>query len=333
MSFLGSLFNDPKIPIRRSAQAGRDRRSRHHQSGHAARESNAARAVAHQKVPVLDAHGTPEIDLATWSFEVDGLVEHPQKWSLDEFMQLPAVRVYADFHCVTRWSRLDNLWGGVPTREFAKIVGIKPEAKFVLALAYDYGWTTNVPIEYFLNEDSLFAWSHDGAPIPPEHGGPVRLIIPQLYAWKSAKWVKGVRFLEQDQAGYWEEGGYHMRGVPWGPEMASDSAGPKLFLLVLRATSLTERRSKMRSNLGRLSLLFVLLVIAPQISSAVTSPSGQNTNSSTTMSSEPQPAPGSVCRIRCRNGYRRCLVAAGVNAGRRRSCAVRYRNCLKRCTR
>ncbi len=132
-------------------------------------------------------------------------------------MQLPAVRVYADFHCVTRWSRLDNLWGGVPTREFAKIVGIKPEAKFVLALAYDYGWTTNVPIEYFLNEDSLFAWSHDGAPIPLEHGGPVRLIIPQLYAWKSAKWVKGVRFLEQDQAGYWEEGGYHMRGVPWGP--------------------------------------------------------------------------------------------------------------------
>ena len=93
------------------------------------------------------------------------------------------------------------LWGGVPTREMAKIVGIKPEAKFVLAFGYDSGWTTNVPIEYFLNEDSLFAWSHDGAPIPPEHGGPVRLIIPQLYAWKSAKWVKGVRFLEQDQAG------------------------------------------------------------------------------------------------------------------------------------
>ena len=101
--------------------------------------------------------------------------------------------------------------------EIARLVGVKPEAKFVLALAYDYGWTTNVPIEYFLNDDSLFAWSHDGQPIPPEHGGPVRLIIPQLYAWKSAKWVKGVRFLERDQAGFWEEGGYHMRGVPWGP--------------------------------------------------------------------------------------------------------------------
>src|SRR4026209_1473995 len=170
-----------------------------------------------KKWPVLDAHGTPEIDLATWSFEVDGLVENPQQWSLDEFMQLPPVRVYADFHCVTRWSRLDNVWSGVTTKEIARLVGVKPEAKFVLALAYDYGWTTNVPIEYFLNDDSLFAWSHDGQPIPLEHGGPVRLIIPQLYAWKSAKWVKGVRFLEHDQAGYWEEGGYHMRGVPWGP--------------------------------------------------------------------------------------------------------------------
>ena len=139
-----------------------------------------------KKWPVLDAHGTPEVDLATWSFAVDGLVENPTEWSLDEFMQLPAARVYADFHCVTRWSRLDNVWGGVPTRELAKIVGVKPEAKFVLAFAYDSGWTTNVPIEYFLNEDSLLAWSHDGAPIPPEHGGPVRLIIPQLYAWKSA---------------------------------------------------------------------------------------------------------------------------------------------------
>src|SRR5882724_6590655 len=96
-----------------------------------------------RKWPVLDAHGTPEIHLATCSFEVDGLVEHPQKWSLDEFMQLPAVKVYADFHCVCRWSRLDNIWGGVPTREVAKIVGIKPEARFVLALAYDSGWTTN----------------------------------------------------------------------------------------------------------------------------------------------------------------------------------------------
>ncbi|HEY9404859.1 MAG TPA: sulfite oxidase-like oxidoreductase [Pyrinomonadaceae bacterium] len=168
-----------------------------------------------RKWPVLDAHGTPDIDPATWKFEIEGLVERPLAWSLDEFLALPATKVYADFHCVTRWSRLDNVWSGVTTRELAKLVGIKPEAKYVVALAYDYGWTTNVPIEYFLAEDSLVAWSHDGRPIPPEHGGPARLIIPQLYAWKSAKWIKGLRFLAEDRAGFWEEGGYHMRGVPW----------------------------------------------------------------------------------------------------------------------
>src|SRR5207244_5177409 len=138
-----------------------------------------------KKWPVLDAHGAPEIDLATWKFEVDGLVERALRFSLDEFIQLPAVKVYADCQCVTRWSRLDNVWTGVSAREIAKLAGVKPEAKFVLALAYDYGWTTNVPIEYFLREDSLFAFMHDGAPIPPEHGGPVRLIILQIYVWKS----------------------------------------------------------------------------------------------------------------------------------------------------
>lgn len=168
-----------------------------------------------RKWPVLDAHGMPEIDLATWTFAIDGLVENPQTWSLDEFMQLPAAKVFADFHCVTRWSRLGNVWGGVSTKDIARIAGIKAGAKFVIAFAYDDGWTTNLPLEYFLAEDSLFAWSHDGLPIPPEHGGPVRLIVPQLFAWKSAKWINGIRFLENDNPGFWEVGGYHMRGVPW----------------------------------------------------------------------------------------------------------------------
>jgi DMSO/TMAO reductase YedYZ molybdopterin-dependent catalytic subunit len=168
-----------------------------------------------RKWPVLDAHGTPEIDLETWRFEVGGLVENRLQWSLDDFMQLPAVKVYADFHCVTRWSRLDNVWGGVPTRKIAELAGVSTQARFVSVSAYDYGWTTNLPLEYFLAADSLFAWSHDGRPIPPEHGGPVRLIVPQLYAWKSAKWVKGIEFLSEDRAGFWEEGGYHMRGNPW----------------------------------------------------------------------------------------------------------------------
>lgn len=173
-----------------------------------------------KKFPVLDAHGTPSIDLEGWEFSVKGLVENPQKWNLEEFKNLPFVKVYADFHCVTRWSRLDNIWTGVSCRKLAEIVGIKPEAKFVVATAFDRdirgeNWTTNMPIEYFLNEDSLAAYLHDGQPIPPEHGGPVRLIIPQLYAWKSAKWIKGLKFIAEDEAGYWEKGGYHLRGVPW----------------------------------------------------------------------------------------------------------------------
>ncbi|HEV7373571.1 MAG TPA: sulfite oxidase-like oxidoreductase [Pyrinomonadaceae bacterium] len=216
MSFLGNLFND-SLYQKDEPRKPEDVRETDVIISPDTRRANRVPPgqTRTRKWPVLDAHGTPDIDLATWQFEVDGLVEHPQKWSLDEFMQLPAVKVYADFHCVTRWSRLDNVWGGVSTREFTKVVGLKPEAKFVVAFGYDYGWTTNLPIEYFLNEDSLFAWSHDGQPIPPAHGGPVRLIVPQLYAWKSAKWVKGVRFLETDEPGFWEKGGYHLRGNPW----------------------------------------------------------------------------------------------------------------------
>jgi DMSO/TMAO reductase YedYZ molybdopterin-dependent catalytic subunit len=216
MSFLGNLFNDPlyqKNDPRKPEEVVEPDVIISPDTRRASRVPPGQTRT--RKWPVLDAHGTPAIDLATWQFEVDGLCERPQSWSLDEFMQLPAVKVYADFHCVTRWSRLDNIWSGVSTREFAKVVGLKPEAKFVVAFGYDQGWTTNLPIEYFLNEDSLFAWSHDGQPIPPDHGGPVRLIVPQLYAWKSAKWVKGVRFLETDEPGFWEKGGYHLRGNPW----------------------------------------------------------------------------------------------------------------------
>ncbi|MEJ7619010.1 MAG: molybdopterin-dependent oxidoreductase [Pyrinomonadaceae bacterium] len=101
-----------------------------------------------RKWPVLDAHGTPNVNPVTWSFGIDGLVERPIKWSLDEFMSLPAIKVYADFHCVTRWSRLDNVWSGVSTRELARIAGIKPEAKYVLASAYDRNWTTNLPAHF-----------------------------------------------------------------------------------------------------------------------------------------------------------------------------------------
>ncbi len=216
MSFLGRLMNDPLYQKGDPRQPEEIVDSEVIISPDTRRENRIPPGQTRtRKWPVLDAHGTPKIDLATWQLNVDGLVDNPQSCSLDEFMQLPAVKVYADFHCVTRWSRLDNVWGGVSTREFAKLVGVKPEAKFVVAFGYDRGWTTNLPIEYFLAEDALFAWSHDREPIAPEHGGPVRLIMPQLYAWKSAKWIKGISFVEQDQPGFWEEGGYHMRGVPW----------------------------------------------------------------------------------------------------------------------
>jgi len=216
MSFLDRLIRDPLY------QQGDPRPAAEFEGGDVIVSPDTRRAARlppgqtrTRKWPVLDAHGTPRVDLEAWEFEAGGLVERPSKWSLDTFLQLPAVRVYADFHCVTRWSRLDNVWGGVSTRTLAELVGVRPEAKFVAVSAHDYGWTTNLPVEYFLAEDSLFAWTHDGRPIPEEHGGPVRLIVPQLYAWKSAKWVKGVEFLAEDRAGFWEEGGYHMRGVPW----------------------------------------------------------------------------------------------------------------------
>lgn len=168
-----------------------------------------------RKWPVLDAHGPPNIELANWQLEVFGLVENPITLTLDELQGLPQVKVFSDFHCVTRWSRLGNLWEGVATRVLAERVQIKPEAQFVLAHAYDNGWTTNMPLEQFLAEDALLTHTHDGQPISLEHGGPVRLLIPQLYAWKSAKWIRGIEFLGADKAGFWEDGGYHMLGDPW----------------------------------------------------------------------------------------------------------------------
>ncbi len=168
------------------------------------------------KWPVLDASGAPRVDLDKWRFSMEGLVNRPVSWSWEEFQKLPRVKVFADFHCVTRWSRLGNVWEGVSTKELLERAGgVKDQARFVLAYGYDYGWSTNLPLEDFLAEDALVAFTHDGEPLSADHGGPARLIIPQLYAWKSAKWVAGLEFLAEDKAGFWEEGGYHMRGDPW----------------------------------------------------------------------------------------------------------------------
>jgi DMSO/TMAO reductase YedYZ molybdopterin-dependent catalytic subunit len=172
-----------------------------------------------RKWPVLDAAGPPMIDLSSWKLEIGGLVERPTALDLEALSKLPRVRVFSDFHCVTRWSRLGNLWEGVSTKEIAALVGsVSPRARYVLAYGYDFGWTTNLPIEMFFASDALLATHHDGAPISLEHGGPVRLVVPQLYAWKSAKWIGGIEFLESDRAGFWERNGYHMNGDPWREE-------------------------------------------------------------------------------------------------------------------
>jgi len=172
-----------------------------------------------RKWPVLDASGPPAIDLARWQLRVSGLVARPVSWSWEQFLALPRVEVFSDFHCVTRWSRLGNVWEGVSTRELVERAGgLAPGARYALIHGYDQDWTTNLPVEDFLAEDALAAVSHDGEPLAPEHGGPARLIVPQLYAWKSAKWIAAIEVLDRDRAGFWERNGYHMHGDPWNEE-------------------------------------------------------------------------------------------------------------------
>ena len=172
-----------------------------------------------KKWPILDASGVPRIDLERWRLRIVGLVSQKTEWNWEEFRTLPRIRVFGDFHCVTRWSRLGNLWEGVSTGELMRRAGgARPEARYVVVGGYDRGWTTNLPLENFLAEDTLVALLHDGEPISPEHGGPARLVVPQLYGWKSAKWITTVELTKQDRAGFWEANGYHMRGDPWTEE-------------------------------------------------------------------------------------------------------------------
>lgn len=171
-----------------------------------------------RKWPVLDAQGPPRIDLATWNLGVSGLVKSDLSFDWKEFRALPRVEVFADMHCVTRWSRLGNVWGGVSTREILRRAEALPEARFVVVHGYDHGFTTNLPLEAFAASDVLLADTHDGQPISLEHGGPLRLVVPRLYAWKSAKWVKRIELVSDDEPGFWERAGYHDVGDPWKEE-------------------------------------------------------------------------------------------------------------------
>ena len=166
------------------------------------------------KWPVLHYGSVPRFDPATWDFRAYGLVANPVRWGWAEFSKLPRVERTSDFHCVTRWSRFDNRWSGVAVREILKLVQPRPEARYVLVHA-EQGYTANVPLVDLDREEVLVATHHDGEPLSPDHGYPARLIVPHLYGWKSVKWVRGFEFLDQDEAGFWEQNGYHRYGDAW----------------------------------------------------------------------------------------------------------------------
>lgn len=164
--------------------------------------------------PVLTAGPTPRIPLTTWSFALEGLVEAPIQWSWEQFNALPKQSFTNDIHCVTKWSKLDTHWEGVSIETLLEHVDLKPEARYVMA--YSYGdYTTNIPLDDLRLGKAFIGINFDGKPLAPEHGGPARLVVPHLYFWKSAKWIKGLRFMESDKPGFWERGGYSMYGDPW----------------------------------------------------------------------------------------------------------------------
>ncbi len=170
-----------------------------------------------QKWPVLHYGSIPRFDPATWDFTVTGLVESPVTWTYKEFLALPHFEITRDMHCVTRWSTYDNHWEGISTKEILSHLTLKPEAKHVLVNC-DGGYTTNMPLEVFADDDCLFAWRNNGQDISAEHGWPMRLVIPKRYAWKSAKWVRGIEFLAADRLGFWERYGYNNNADPWKEE-------------------------------------------------------------------------------------------------------------------
>ena len=169
------------------------------------------------KFPVLSLTAPPPFEPRSWRLTVSGLVEKPAAWSWDELLQLPAVELDADFHCVTRWSRLGNVWTGILATTIRDLVQPRAEATHVVQHGAE-GYTTNLPLADFFTADVLLAYRHDGAFLPPEHGAPLRVITPQLYAWKGAKFLTGLEFLAEDRIGYWEARGYHNHGDPWTEE-------------------------------------------------------------------------------------------------------------------
>ena len=162
--------------------------------------------------PVLSAGPTPHTPLEEWDFAVVGSVAEPKRWTSEEFRALPTETITKDIHCVTKWSKLDTEWEGVSVDTL--LAAVEFDAEYATAFC-DGGYTTNVPLEDLTEGKAWVAFAYDGEPLEPEHGGPARLLVPHLYFWKSAKWVRGLHLMDEDEPGFWESLGYHMYGDPW----------------------------------------------------------------------------------------------------------------------
>jgi len=170
--------------------------------------------------PVLHYGGIPRFDKESWSFQIVGLVDEEVSFTYDEFRALPNSTVHCDIHCVTTWSKFDNDFTGVKFTDLMKHVRLKPEAKFAMIHSYG-GYTTNVSLAELMDDDVLLAWQHNGKDLEPQHGWPLRMVVPKLYFWKSAKWVRGLQFIDRNRPGFWETYGYHLHGNPWTEERYS----------------------------------------------------------------------------------------------------------------
>jgi DMSO/TMAO reductase YedYZ molybdopterin-dependent catalytic subunit len=170
--------------------------------------------------PVLDLGIQPHVTRESWRLDIDGEVEHPFTWRWSDYAAAPQSEKTSDIHCVTSWSRYDNDWQGVSTHDLLEAAGVKDSAHHVI-LHSDDGYTTNLELADFASPDALLAHSWQGTPLTAEHGGPVRLVVPHLYFWKSAKWLRRIQFVTQDHPGFWEVRGYHNRGDPWTEERYS----------------------------------------------------------------------------------------------------------------
>jgi DMSO/TMAO reductase YedYZ molybdopterin-dependent catalytic subunit len=167
--------------------------------------------------PVLSAGPTPRTPREEWSFAIEGQVAEPVQWTWDEFTALPARSFVVDIHCVTKWTKLDTRWHGVSIDTLFEHIDLDPRAMYVTAFC-DGGYATNMPLVEVINGQAFVAYSYDDKPLAPEHGGPARLVVPHLYFWKSAKWVRGLRLTEKDKPGFWESLGYNNHGDPWKEE-------------------------------------------------------------------------------------------------------------------